>query len=399
MKTARRVVAVLAVFALLVPLAPGTVSAGVHADISYSVLASGVEIRSANATVLISTTVPAASVRTGDLTNHTGDGFVLRSFIGYNATGTGFAPSMTSFIAPTSKSAWTLSGPWENETPQGRIVTVSLRATLDMMAMGTAGGMMGMGGPMYTVHDWAEVTVRFQVSAYDYTSACQNVHGSPLYAVNGSSELKFDISMAILKPLPVNCLALQVALMKMDGTNYTPSTSSGSYGFMGYQAGGMISRSNPKVNETQNSMLAVHQFQNRERLKQTCDFVNWTGAPDGYFSWARQAATSTAAGTSLANVSASYRTDGESLAIYLSTPVTLGTLAIDHDPSIGVFGGTSTAPVALPGLGALGPLLLAIVVGAAAGGVGVYMLSAMGEDRDPASSVVLEKNRYYRKRR
>ena len=391
---------------LLVPLsisASGASAMEDTRDITYSVGANGVEIHSANTTVLISNSLPAASARAGNLTNLTGDGFVLRSFVGYNASsGGGFSPDLMEFIAPTNRSTWIITGPQKSENSQGAVVSLEMNTILDIIQLGGPGsgpGGPGSGGPVSVIQDWAEVTIRFTVSTYNYSSTYQGLSQSPTYSVNGSSELKFDVSVVILKPLPVDRLALEVALMKMDDSLYTSSTSSGPYGFRGYQGGDKITESDPSVNETQGSTLVTHSFENRDQLKQAFDFVNETGIPDGFLSWASQAKAGTTGGAGLTNVSAFYRTDGEALTIYLSTPLTTDTITIDHDPSVGVFSGISY-PIVLPGNPTLGSSLLMIVVGVAVGvgvvgGTGAYVLSR-GEDQDPAYPVDLEKNRYYR---
>ncbi|MFH1578869.1 MAG: hypothetical protein ABIE25_01755 [Thermoplasmatota archaeon] len=373
-------------------------------DITYSVGGNGIEIHSANTTTLISNSFPAATVRAGNLTNLTGDGFVLRALLGYNASfGNGFSPSMVEFRAPTNHTIWTVSGPQLKDTDQGKIVTLQLTATLDMVRVGGAGyggpNGLGPGGPQSTVQSWAEVTVRFQVSARNYFAAYQGVPQSPEYPVNGSSELKFDVGVIVMKPLPVDSLALEIALMKMDDASYTPTSSAGHYTFRGYQAGGTVSGSDPSMNETEGSTLVTHTFQSRDQFKQMVDFVNDTGVPDGYFSWARQARISTPAGASLVNVSTHYRTDGESLTIYLSTPLSSDTITVDHDPSIGVLGGGGGAIVFLPGTPSLLWIGVGIIVGlASVGGTGAYLLTTRNESRDPADPVDLQRNRYYRGR-
>jgi hypothetical protein len=345
-------------------------------------------------------------VRAGNLTNLTGDGFILRSFVAYNAsTGSGFSPDLVEFKAPTNRSTWTLIGPQKSETSEGAIVGLELSTRLDMVQVGGTGGGPGgpgSGGPSSVIQDWAEVSIRFSVSTYNYPSTYQGFSQSPAYSINGSSELKFDVSVVILKPLPVDSLAIEVALMKMDDALYTPSTSSGSYGFRGYQGGGKITDSDPSVNETQGSALVTRNFENRDQFKQTFDFMNETGVKDGFFSWASQARTGTTGGASLTNVSAFYRTDGEALTVYLSTPLTTDTITIDHDPSVGVFGGSSY-PVVMPEIPLLGTSLLSVVVGVMVGvgvvGGGAYLLSSRSDDQDPGASVDLEKNRYYRGRK
>jgi len=393
--------------ASLLVSASGESTADDSNDITYSVGAYGVEIHSANTTVLVSNSFPAASARAGNLTNLTGDGFILRSFIAYNASsGGGFSPDLVEFTASTNRSTWTAIGPQKRETSQGVIVSLELSTRLDMTQVGGSGGGPGgpgSGGPGSVIQDWAEVTIRFSVSTYNYSSTYQGFSQSPAYSINGSSELKFDVSVAILKPLPVDSLAIEVALMKMDDALYTPSASSGQYGFRGYQGGGEVTDSNPSVNETQGSTLVTHNFEDRDQFKQTFDFMSDTGVPDGFFSWANQARTGTTGGASLTNVSAFYRTDGEALTVYLSTPLTADTITIDHDPSVGVFGG-SIYPIVLPGNPALGNSMLSVVIGVAVGlgvvvGTGAYALSSRSDDQDPGASVDLEKNRYYRGRK
>jgi hypothetical protein len=373
-------------------------------NITYSVGANGIEIHSANTTALISDSYPAATVRAGGLTNLTGDGFILRALLGYNASlDNGFSPSLVEYRAQTDRAAWTITGPQLKDTSQGKTVTVKLVARLDMVRVGGSGnggsGGSGPGGPGLVVHSWADVTITFQLSTRSYFAAYQGVSQSPEYQVNGSSELKFDVGIVVLEPLPVDSLALEIALMKMDDASYTPTSTAGHYVFRGYQADGTVSGSDPSMNETEGSILLTHTFQSRDQFKQMIGFVNETGVPDGYFSWAKQARISTSVGASLTNVSTHYRTDGESLTIYLSTPLSSDTTTIDHDPSIGVFGGGGGATVILPGTPSLLWIGVGIIVGlASVGGSGAYLLSSRGEDRDPADPVDLQRNRYYRGR-
>ena len=384
-------------------LSSGSVLAEDTEDVTYSSGGSGTEIHSANTTTLISNSFPAATVRAGDLTNLTGDGFVLRAILGYNASPEdGFSPSLVEYRAPTNNTVWTVSGPQLKDSSQGKTVTVQLSATLDTIRVGGAGNHapngQGPGGSVLTVQSWAEVTVKFQVSARNFYAAYQGVPHSPEYPVNGSSELKFDVGVRVLKPLPVDSLALEIALMKTDGASYAPTSSAGHYSFRGHQTDGAVSGSDPSINETQGSALMTHTFESRNQFKQMFEFVDETGIPDGYFSWARQARITTAAGANLMNVSAFYRTDGESLTVYLATPLAADTIAVDHDPSIGVLGGGGAIAV-LPGAISLLWVGVGIVVGlVSVGGTSAYLLSSRSQDRDPADAVNLQGNRYYRRR-
>lgn len=394
--------------ALIVALSLVTISLAVSApvmadeeDISYEVMPGHIEAHAGNTTVLISTAVPAASVRAGTLENYTGDGLVLRSFLGYNHTlGGAFSPELVQFRARTNSTSWTVAGPQLRETVEGQALEVKLTAVLSIMAAkGGPGGMgPGQGGPPSVIPDWAEVTVTFTLSSKNYSAFYQGVPASPAYPINGSSELKADVSVTVLKPLPVDSLALDFGVMKMDDAFFGASTSAGPYMFRGYQMSG-VSSSNPYVNETLGTTEIANQFSYRSGFKQMFEFVNATGTPDGFFSWARQARISNVAGTELSNVSAYYRTDGESLVVYLSTPLTADTITIDHDPSVGVFGVVQVVPF-LPSGGLVSTSLLSFAIGAvvgvgAAGGVGAYVL-ARATREDSSDPVDLERNRYYR---
>lgn len=379
-------------------------SSGVTApDITYTVGANSIEIQSQNVTMLISKTIPAASARTGGQADSTGDGFVLRSFVGYNKSeGTGFSPDTIEFRAPTNRSTWTVLGPQINTTSAGKVVTTELRATLDMVRVGMNGN--GSGGPgggaEMVIQDWALVTIRFIVSNFNYSASYEGVANPSDYDINGSSELKFDVSLELLRPLDVDSLAMELALEKMDDGMFSPSTTSGHYGFRGYQSGGMVSESDPSVNETDGSALVTHRFESRNQFEQLIDFVNGTGAADGYLTWASQAKIGGIGSSQLGEVSAFYRTDGEALTVYLSTSLTADTVTIDHDPSIGVFS-TVSLPILLPDTTPLGESILWITVGimvglASAGGAGMYVLYSRSPDQDPSDSVDLGKNRYFR---
>lgn len=372
--------------------------------ITYTIMPEGIVIQSANATVLISSEIPAASIRPGHLTDSLGDGFVLRALVGYNSTGAGgFSPDMIEFSASTDRSSWGMSGPWVTKDSRGMLVRVEMNARLDMVRVGSQ-GMPGYGGPNLVVQNWGEITVRYSLSTYDHESTYQGLTQSPSYRINGSSELKFDVDLLVLKPLPVDSLALELALMKMSGWQYSPPTGSAPYRFRGYQWGGTVTESDPAVNETQGSTPVVHRFEYREQYKQAFDFLNETGVPEGYFSWARQASIGSSSGAEVADVSTYYRTDGEALVLYLSTPLMRNTLTVSHDPSIGIFV-TNIHPIVLPGDVGLETHLVSVLAGVAVGAVvagGTWALvasSRAARQEDHSDLVDLERNRYYRGRR
>lgn len=372
--------------------------------VTYTVTPEGIVIQSANATVLISSEIPAASIRPGHLTGSLGDGFVLRALVGYNSSvDGGFSPDMIEFSAPTNMSGWAISGPWVTKDSRGMLVRVEMSTRLHMVRVGgqVTGGTWG---PSSVVQDWGEITIRYSLSTYDHESTYQGLTQSPSYRINGSSELKFDLDLSVLKPLPVNSLAVELDLMKMSDWQYSPPTGSAPYRFRGYQWGGTVTESDPAVNETQGSTPIAHRFEYREQYKQAFDFLNETGTPEAHFSWARQASIGSPSGAEVADVTTYYRTDGEALVLYLSTPLTTNTLTVSHDPSIGIFV-TNIHPIVLPGDVGLeahmASILLGVAVGAVvAGGTWAFIASSRAaREEDHSDLVDLERNRYYRGQR
>lgn len=391
-------VAVIALAAMM--LTTSAVTLADETDITYTVTDGWIEVHSGNTTILISTVLPAASVRVGTLANYTGDGFVIRSFLGYNGSD-GLSPELVQFRAPTNRTAWTVVGPELQDSPSGTVFTVRLTSVLEMLDFGTPGTGPSFGGPPTVIPDWAEVTVRFQVSTKNFSATYPGVEQSPVYLVNGTTELKFDVRLAILKPLPFDSLAMDIGLMKMDDSLFIPTMTAGQYGFRGFQAD-EVSISDPYVNETVDSTPIVHTFEYRNRFKQMFEYFNESNVSDGFFSWASQCRMASSYGTSLVNVSAYYRTDGECLTVFLSAPIDNNTITIDHDPSVGVLGGVHIVPIA-PSGGLVSTSLLSVVLGVVigvaavgAGGAGIYALATRTRDQDPADPVDLEKNRYYR---
>jgi hypothetical protein len=98
-----------------------------------------------------------------------------------------------------------------------------------------------------------------------------------------------------------------------------------------------------------------------------------------------------------------YRTDGEALRMYISSPVTPDTALIMHDPSIGLFPSASEGGgyIDIPDGSIFGSSVMSTVAGiliglAVAGGTGIAIAVRRASADDQSDIVVLEKNRYYR---
>jgi hypothetical protein len=389
--------------ALCVPV----LSAAAEDDITWTTDAETIEIETANATILLSKMFPAVMVRHVDDEGVHGDGFTFSSILGYNATDDGgIILDEVPYRAPFNQSVWSLEGPVRGTSPDGTAaVIVTLSATVDMhrrLVIGGGGNPEPSTPGSEVIPAWADIVVKYTVSATDTYSAFDWLEESPQYPINGSSEIKFDISIAPKEDIFADRLALDIGLMKMDYGVFEPSLTAGPYYFRGYEYG-EVCVCDPTVNETDGTELIVHTFQARDDLKQLFSFVETDENETGFFGWASQAMQSLSeAESNLENVTAFYRTDGTSLRVYMATPLNESTAMVVHDPSIGLLGdGTVDYPdTEVGGFIGLSPLSVAagVVAGLATSGIfGVYWVrKSRAGDRDPADEVSLESNRYYR---
>jgi hypothetical protein len=390
---------------LLIPQDVGAVNA--DEGITYTVGAGLVTVQTDNMTVQISTTLPAIIVWNSTDISEPGDGFLFSSILGYNTTlPDGLVLDQVPYHAAFDNTVWSPVGPTLTTDPDlGDVFTMEMVTTVDInKRLSFSGGNPEPGTPgIEIIEDWAEVTVKFIVTENPY-SAEYDVTDSPEFPVNGSSEVKFDITIDLLKPIDADSLALDLGLMKMDSTTFGPSLSAESYLFRGYQDTA-ITISDPAVNETDGEELIMHTFEPRDGCKQLFEFVDINET--SFFGWADQALTDWSnADPDLVDVTTYYRTDGEALRVYVSTPLTNETELITHDPSLGAYiwssGGGGYVP--LPGGGSIvGSSVTSLAIGlligvAVAGATGAYVAARNLSKEDPADLVRLEKNRYYRKK-
>jgi len=382
--------------------------------ITWTVGAETIEIETVNATILLSTKFPAAMVKHVDEEGVHGDGFLFSSVLGYNATaGGGIVLDEVPYHAPLDEAAWSVDGPIIGENPDGTAaVTLALSATIDMhrRLVIDGGGNPSSGTPgSETISEWADVTIKYVVSTQNTYSSFDVPLESPHYPINGSSEIKFDISMEPRVNIFADSLALDVGLMKMDYGVFGTSLTAGPYYFRGYEDEA-VSICDPTVNETDGTELIMHTFQYRSTPKQMFAFVEEAENETGFFGWASQSLqSSSVTEDGLNDVTTFYRTDGSSLRVYMATPLNDTTTMVVHDPSIGLLGwasgdGTIDYPDDDVG-GFMGLSAFSVAVGvvaglAAASGVGIYWVRRSGGgDKDPADAVSLERNRYYRHKR
>ena len=379
--------------------------------IVYEELDDVVEMQAGNVTVIVSKTMPAAMINTVERIDEPAYGFVLSAVLGYNATEDGMLIlEEVPYHASLEHATWNLvepSGVMEDDQGE-EVAKVTLQSSVSMnrrVAFDSGNPDPGTPG-IEIIEDWALITVTFTLATEGYESSYEAIEDAPQYHVNGTDELKFDIDMAINEPIMATDLALDIGFMMMDNGTFEPTSMPQPYLFEGYQEDG-VSESDPSVNETEGTTQIVHPFRHRSDFKQlftlSQDGDSETAEEMAFFGWARQTEVSwTDLEDELIEISTLYRTDGESLRVYISTPINETVTHILHDPSIGVFQkvGFVDIPDELASIGSSGvSILIGVVIGlAAVGGTSAIIVSRnRSSEQDPADIVVLEKNRYYRK--
>lgn len=380
-------------------------------DISFTQDYDSVTIKTDNSTVEISKAFPAAFIRPANDTTGYGYGFMTSCFVGYNESDVLENPlAEGAYHASLTNASWTMIGPTESsDDAVGNAVTVAFRATVDMSYRQSGGG-QGSGGSgsagAVIIEDWAVVQFTFQVSTKSHFSVYPGFSDQNIL-VNGSTEVKFDVGITLSKTINADSLAMDMGLAKVHSSNLSAPADTQGYKLLGYQSDG-ITTSYPSVNETDGTAPIIHRFQYRNAHEQMFAFVE-ENVTKGYFSWANKVMLNWSGGSNtLEDTRTYYGTDGECLRIYVSSPIGLETTAITHDPSIGIFeapGGGGGVIIIPDDGGIFGSSAMSVAAGVVIGGaiiggsVGVmWVTSRRGED-DPADTLSLEKNRYYRRRR
>jgi hypothetical protein len=379
-------------------------------EITYETVGDVIVVHTPDATVGIWTVLPSAVIRSAGNETEPGYGFIFSSIFAYNeSTDGGLALEDVMYHAPLEHTTWAVADIVESSDPEaGESLTVTMTATTNINKRLTMDdGNPDPGSPgVLVIENWANIVAKFVVTTGNYSSN-YDVADAPDYLVNGSTEIKFDIEIDLLGTdieVAADSAALDIGVMMMDGYEFGPTANDMPYVLQGYQDDG-VSVSDPEVNETEPDgvTLLMHTFQHRSEFKQIFEFVEGSEAL-GYFSWARMAQLSWS-GTedALENISTFYRTDGAALRVYLTTPMNETTTRIVHDPSVGVFDLGGGGIIELPDESIIGRSAMSLAIGlviglAAAAGAGTYVVFTRDVDEDPVDLVVLEKNRYYRKR-
>jgi hypothetical protein len=378
-----------------------------HEDgISYSQTDEVIVIETGSARIAISKAFPAAMVISADGDESIGYGVVMSSALAYNATPDGLlvledVPYHASFEHAT----WSLSEiSHESTEEKGDVVSVALTSSVSINKRVAYGGTDRLPGTpgIEIIEDWAEVTVTFCITAKNYSSRYEGVPVSPEYAVNGTTELKFDISIDLMETIDATDLALDMGLMMMESYTFSPTSMPEQYLFQGYQEDA-VSESDPLENETDGDVRLLHEFLPRDDFKQLFTYVK-DSREVGFFGWAREAEIGWSEEDDLGEVNAMYRTDGESLRVYLATPMENGTDAIVHDPSIGILPYSNGGYVGTPddgltvGISGESAIIGTVIGVAAVGAATTYFVTRRRNDDSQVDTIRLDKNRYYRRK-
>lgn len=376
--------------------------------ITHVETAEAVLIETGDMEVAISKTFPAAMIIRPDQENSLGYGLVISAVFGYNATEDDMLVlEDVPYRASLEHATWSFSGvTHETNADMGETATVNMTASLDMNRRiasfeNDRSGDSGTPG-IEIIEDWAQAKVSFTVTSEDYSAHYVDVQDSPDYDVNGSAELKFDISIDINEAIYAEDLAIDVGLMMMENYTFSPTSMPEQYFFHGYQDDA-VTEIDPYENETDGDVKIVHKFNPRSGFKQLFTFVG-EDEEESFFGWASQAEMGwTGDEDELVDIATLYRTDGESLRVYLSTPLNDTTISVMHDPSLGLYpigGGQAEIPSDIIPVGTSSEsVMIGVAIGVVVvGSVGVYAVARRTNDEDPVDIVSLEKNRYYRKK-
>jgi hypothetical protein len=376
--------------------------------ISYAETADAVVIETGDMDVAVSKTFPAAMIIHPGQEDPIGYGVVISAVFGYNATDDGMLViEDVPYRASLEHATWSFSGvTHETDADMGETVTVDMTASLSMnkrVASFDDDRSNEAGTPgIEIIENWAQARVSFIVTSNNYSARYADVQESPDYDVNGSTELKFDISIDINEAISAEDLAMDIGLMMMEDYTFSPTSMPEQYFFHGYQDDA-VTESDPYENETDGNVQIVHKFTPRDDFKQLFAFVEGDDE-ESFFGWARQAEIGwTGDADELVDITTLYRTDGESLRVYLSTPLNDTTVSVMHDPSLGLYpigGGQAEIPGDIIPVGTSGEsVMIGAVIGVVAiGTVGAYAVARKTRTEDPADVVNLDKNRYYRKK-
>lgn len=382
-------------------VSPGAQAAAASSELSYEVDDTSVHLSTGNMSAALCKAFPSIAVKGIEAPDEDAYGFVFSAILAYNESeDDGLVLETVPYHASLEHATWSMDTPvieGEGGTSTA-YVSMSSSVTMNKRLAAWDGNPSPSLPGIEKIVDWATVTVRYQVSTSDFSSTYGGTLSEGEYPVNGSTEMKFEVSIDINVPIDATSMALDIGVMKMDYGTFEPTAMDEQYVLRGFQSDGVVT-SDPDVNETVDDTLIIHEFSHRGQLKQMFAFVEDTET--AFFSWASKAMSATSdVDGELDDITTYYRTDGEALRLYLCSELMPETASVMHDPSLGLLPGAGGI-VRLPDGSVLGSsaasTLLGVIIGVAvAGGVSALIIVRRSRPKDETEVVVLEKNRYYR---
>lgn len=405
MNQALRVVASIAV-SLSIALVFIDASEGQTGDpgsgITYDADDQSIRVSTHNMSVALSKTFPAMAAKAPDAEDADAYGFAFSSILVYNDTeDVGLVLETVPYHASLEHSEWTVEAPLVIEDDGISTLHFSMTSSVTLnKRLAAWDGNPTSGTPgIEKIENWATVTINYEISTSSFCSAFEGVSAEEEYPVNGSTEMKFDLTLDVNVPVNATSIALDIGLMKMEFGTFEATAMDEQYVLRGFQDDGVVV-CDPEVNETIGDDLLLHTFKPRNQLKQMFEFVEDSGT--AFFSWATKAMSNTSEGErSLDDVTTYYRTDGEGLKLYLASGFSPDVSGIQHDPSLGLFPssqGYVDLPDNLLGSSTISTALGVLLGLAAAGGLSAVIILRRSRPKDAVEVVVLEKNRYYKQK-
>jgi hypothetical protein len=235
----------------------------------------------------------------------------------------------------------------------GKTIMYNLSATLDMTAATGASDPSATGAQL---PGWGRITFSFTV-----TTRNLNLSGPADFTLRGGTEMKIGILIEPLRDLPggVTGLALEQYLSDERGTG----------GFRTYEAD-RTHLFGPGSGTASNTL-----FRPALSILQKIGLAGRDGREHGYYKWLDEVRVDGDDGTSrYMPVNLTYATDGSQMTLFLNYPLPAGTVALFHDPTVGV--NETNAPSFTITVGKIfNPILYAIAIGAAVAVIIVIMRS------------------------
>ncbi|UCC92301.1 MAG: hypothetical protein JSW25_06405, partial [Thermoplasmata archaeon] len=219
------------------------------------------------------------------------------------------------YTAPLLAYDWELSDVNLADDPEsGRVATFDLTTTIDLVENDPLASELGR--PLFTVQDFAEVTLAFTLTSRDVNHTDEVGD----YMTLGGAELKVDILINVLSPVEgIDFLTVEQVLKDDRGT-YLPKTTE-------ENAAG-----EPEPDE-------LRRYRETTDLKQRIEFRERADTP-AFYSWVKKAEITRSDGTqAVTDVLAAYLVTDGRMVLYLSYPYDVETLVIFHDPSLGIYEG------------------------------------------------------------